>query len=332
MADAMARSRPGDSAHRPVVAVLLAVSLGYAAGNRPVVGIAVTGFCSQCARGGADEGTIGLVPRFHFVWEPSANERLAAYLERQPTKEARCLLSTRRSGPRIFRATAGPTSTVLCRSPAGSRLERTSRHASCGSTRALAATAASRLREISRSRSSSVMRGKPWSATIAPAAGSAWAYGYGVYYKDPLHMGDGPRRRQPFTTTTSSRIGASGDLVCLDAEGKKQWSANVLSDAKAKNIKWGLSGSPLIVDDVVVAHAGIDDDAPANSALIAYEQATGHDPLADRQPQGRLQLAAARHASPASRKSSSSTALGWRATIPRPVRSCGSTRGSPCTK
>src|SRR5205085_8194443 len=70
-------------------------------------------------------------------------------------------------------------------------------------------------------------------------------------------------------------LGASGNLVCLDAEGKKRWTTNILEDAKAKNIKWGLSGSPLIVDDLVVANAGIDEDAPASSALIAYEQASG---------------------------------------------------------
>ena len=102
-----------------------------------------------------------------------------------------------------------------------------------------------------------------------------WAYGDGAFYKDAMHMGDGPRSTPTIHDNHIFSIGAAGDLVCLDAEGKKQWSANVLRDAKAKNIKWGLSGSPLIVDDLVVANAGIDDEAPANSSLIAYQKDTG---------------------------------------------------------
>lgn len=37
----------------------------------------------------------------------------------------------------------------------------------------------------------------------------------------------------------------------------------------------GLTGSPLIVDDLVIAHAGIDEDAPIESALIAYDKTKG---------------------------------------------------------
>src|SRR5207253_1056245 len=71
-------------------------------------------------------------------------------------------------------------------------------------------------------------------------------------------------------------IGATGILTCLDPEGKKKWSADLFDIAKATNIKWGLTGSPLIVDNLVVAHAGIGDPkAKVDSALIAFEQATG---------------------------------------------------------
>ena len=88
-------------------------------------------------------------------------------------------------------------------------------------------------------------------------------------------MGDGSRSTPTIYDGRIFSLGATGELVCLTAEGKKVWATNVLNDAKAKNIKWGLSGSPLIVDDLVIVHAGIDEAAPIDSALIAYEQTTG---------------------------------------------------------
>src|SRR5262249_52477475 len=88
-------------------------------------------------------------------------------------------------------------------------------------------------------------------------------------------MGDGPRSTPTIHNNYIFSIGATGELVCLNVNGKKQWGKNILSVAQAKNIKWGLTGSPLIVDDLVVAHAGIDPDAPADSSLIAFEQTTG---------------------------------------------------------
>ena len=88
-------------------------------------------------------------------------------------------------------------------------------------------------------------------------------------------MGDGPRSTPTIHNKMIYSIGATGEMVCLTAEGKLHWSTNVLELAKAKNIKWGLTGSPQIVDDLVIAHAGIDPDAPADSALIAFQQSDG---------------------------------------------------------
>jgi outer membrane protein assembly factor BamB len=99
-----------------------------------------------------------------------------------------------------------------------------------------------------------------------------------VSYKDAWHMGDGPRSTPTIDNPHDPRIytiGATGELTCHTIDGKLEWRANILEDAQAKNIKWGLTGSPLIVDDLVIAHAGIDENAPADSALIAYEKTKG---------------------------------------------------------
>ena len=100
-----------------------------------------------------------------------------------------------------------------------------------------------------------------------------WAYAYDAYHKDV--MGDGPRSTPTIHAGRIFTVGATGELVCMSVAGQKQWSINILEDSRAKNIKWGLTASPLIVGDLVIAHAGIDPDQPQAAALVAFEQATG---------------------------------------------------------
>ena len=57
-------------------------------------------------------------------------------------------------------------------------------------------------------------------------------------------------------------LGGTGILNCLDAaSGKSLWSTNILNDASGgkslpKNIEWGMSGSPLLVDNLVIVVPG----------------------------------------------------------------------------
>jgi outer membrane protein assembly factor BamB len=237
--------------------------------------LAVTGFSYSVREVELTKGRIGLVPRFHFAWEPSANEQLAAYLQHQPARGDELAAIDPKIGPEDF---PGYRGTKLDGVVPFARLatDWTARpptvlwqHPCAGGYSGVAVAGNIAVTLEQRDAREAVV-------CYDRATGrQRWVYPYGVYYKDPLHMGDGPRSTPTIHNDHIFSIGASGDLVCLDAKGKKQWSANVLHDAKAKNIKWGLSGSPLVVDDLVVAHAGIDEDAPANFALIAYEQATG---------------------------------------------------------
>ncbi|HZZ80230.1 MAG TPA: PQQ-binding-like beta-propeller repeat protein, partial [Gemmataceae bacterium] len=105
-----------------------------------------------------------------------------------------------------------------------------------------------------------------------------WVHSYNDSYIDPTSMGNGPRSTPTIFNDRIYSIGATGELVCLNIKGEKQWSHNILKDAKAKNVKWGLTGSPLIVDDLVIANPGIDEKAeePSHSSLIAYDLATGN--------------------------------------------------------
>ena len=80
--------------------------------------------------------------------------------------------------------------------------------------------------------------------------------------------GAGPRATPALGGGRVYALGATGVLNALDAgSGAVVWTRNAASDTGAKIPDWGFSGSPLVVDDVViVATAG---------RLAAYDLATG---------------------------------------------------------
>src|SRR5262249_7412171 len=63
-------------------------------------------------------------------------------------------------------------------------------------------------------------------------------------------------------------------LTCLDvATGKPRWSVETLKDNA--NLKWGMSGSPLVYDGVVVVSPGVQQPGAPGGTLVAYDRATG---------------------------------------------------------
>jgi outer membrane protein assembly factor BamB len=81
------------------------------------------------------------------------------------------------------------------------------------------------------------------------------------------HVGAGPRATPALRDGRVYALGATGILNALDAsDGTVVWSRNAAADAGAKLPTWGFVSSPLVLDDVVVVHAG---------ALLAYDLATG---------------------------------------------------------
>jgi outer membrane protein assembly factor BamB len=92
-------------------------------------------------------------------------------------------------------------------------------------------------------------------------------------HRDPIRFyesngGAGPRGTPTIYGTRVFSIGATGMLNALDAAtGKVLWAHNATADARREVPMWGISSSPLVVDDVVIV-------APYGT-LAAYDIKTG---------------------------------------------------------
>jgi outer membrane protein assembly factor BamB len=98
-----------------------------------------------------------------------------------------------------------------------------------------------------------------------------WTHGWDAEFRESMG-GDGPRATPTWEAGRLWSLGAEGDLICFDAKsGKVIWSKNILSDNGAQNLQWGMSGSPLIVDDKVVVLPG----GKSGKSVVAYNKLTG---------------------------------------------------------
>ncbi len=97
-----------------------------------------------------------------------------------------------------------------------------------------------------------------------------WTHAWDARYTDST--GDGPRSTPTWHEGRLYALGALGELRCLDARtGKLIWSKNILKDAGASNLQWGMAASPLVVDDKVIVIPG----GSNGKSVVAYNARTG---------------------------------------------------------
>ena len=81
--------------------------------------------------------------------------------------------------------------------------------------------------------------------------------------------GPGPRGTPAISNGRVYSLGAKGAMNALDeVTGAVVWSRNAVNDTGAKIPGWGISGSPLVVNDLVIV--------AASGNLVAYEAANGN--------------------------------------------------------
>jgi outer membrane protein assembly factor BamB len=100
-----------------------------------------------------------------------------------------------------------------------------------------------------------------------------WATDWETRFEERLG-GPGPRATPTISQRDVFALGAKGRLVCLNgADGKEKWADPTL-DGNA-NIEWAMSGSPLVVDDLVIVNPGAQTEVANGTAVRAYDRAHG---------------------------------------------------------
>jgi outer membrane protein assembly factor BamB len=112
--------------------------------------------------------------------------------------------------------------------------------------------------------------GAEWTVALDAATGKEkWATKIAAAYKN--NYGNGPRSTPAVAAGLVYVQSVTGPLVCLKGDdGSIAWQHNLLSDFGAKNLTWGLSASPLIEGELVVAVPG----APG-AGVAAFDRKTG---------------------------------------------------------
>ena len=98
-----------------------------------------------------------------------------------------------------------------------------------------------------------------------------WKHADEEHYQSSL-AGEGPRTIPTIVDDRVFTLGATGTLNCLElTDGKLVWSKNIVSDNDSSVPEWGVSGSPLVTDGMVIVCAGGEN----GRSLVAYDKATG---------------------------------------------------------
>ncbi|HEV7998716.1 MAG TPA: PQQ-binding-like beta-propeller repeat protein [Planctomycetaceae bacterium] len=101
-------------------------------------------------------------------------------------------------------------------------------------------------------------------------------------YDQPL-AGIGPRATPTVHDSRVYTFGATGILNCFAASsGARLWSTNAIEDAGGQPLQFGMAGSPLVFDNLVVVNPGgprqtIDGTRASGRAVIAYDRLTGKE-------------------------------------------------------
>ena len=105
----------------------------------------------------------------------------------------------------------------------------------------------------------------------AATGAEVWAYSYSSRFWE-AQGGVGPRATPTLDAGRLFTLGAEGLLHRLEpGTGELVWQADLRRDAGREPPTWGFSSSPLVVDDLVIVHAGGEGDR----GVLAYDAESG---------------------------------------------------------
>jgi outer membrane protein assembly factor BamB len=98
-----------------------------------------------------------------------------------------------------------------------------------------------------------------------------WTHSWPALFRESMG-GDGPRATPTWSDGVLFALGATGELRALDdATGRQLWRTNILEDADAPNLPWGMAGAPLVTRTFVIVAPG----GSNGHSIVAYDRATG---------------------------------------------------------
>jgi outer membrane protein assembly factor BamB len=97
---------------------------------------------------------------------------------------------------------------------------------------------------------------------------------HGEITRFPHEYGDGPRSTPTIRAGRVYSMGATGILTCVDFEtGTLIWKQSVFADSTKENLIFGMSGSPVVIQDLVIVTPGVEQ----GGAAIAFSAKTGDE-------------------------------------------------------
>lgn len=101
-----------------------------------------------------------------------------------------------------------------------------------------------------------------------------WIHAYPTRFVEGTG-GDGPRATPTIVDDVVYALGANGHLTSLNLPtGTRNWQINILAEYESSNLEWGMAGSPLVLNDLIIVNPGAPYSA-AGKSLVAYDRHTG---------------------------------------------------------
>jgi outer membrane protein assembly factor BamB len=102
-----------------------------------------------------------------------------------------------------------------------------------------------------------------------------WIHEYPSLFSERMG-GDGPRSTPTVHQGEVYALGATGVLSCLEVDsGKPLWSLDILKQNGAENIDWGMAGSPLIYNGMVLVNPGNQKGTALSRSITTFDLVTG---------------------------------------------------------